>query len=480
MREWMNGGWVVLCVLVWSSGVLGQQGLRQVFIQGDGSNLPNLFHIHAQQQQVETQIQTTKMYYGLYLGCVGNFNLGDEVLADIALRMFTESFTSRGISLALSRFNPHGPHAENVNYEYRISLRSVHFVILGGGSIWGSEYSLIIKEALRRGTPVFAFGTGWDDYTRLLNMDTINKVLDGTFWLSLDTKPWMVELGQAVKFGGLRGPLTRNIAVAGNSKDIKLGDFDVIGDAGMLAMDLFEPDSRLNGDQDLNSWVVANKERYVVVNWAYLNLIYGGLAANDSNNDKKLDLIRSVALVVNSMVRVGYRVLFVPFEMKDISAVDTEIINALNIVAAQYKDVNYTGAVYSIRYVPDIETTLYLFKQARFSICFRLHAAVFSASVGTPFLALGYRSKIFDFVQTLQLREHALNTDAAKDVDALVQKIEFVRRLDRQEFESKCELARETFRNNYRTKIREFLSAIQDKYEKRVIKSASYAPNYIG
>ena len=53
-----------------------------------------------------------------------------------------------------------------------------------------------------------------------------------------------------------------------------------------------------------------------------------------------------------------------------------------------------------------------LMRRAHFTVSLRLHGAVLSAAASTPFLALGYRLKTFDFVDSLQLPSSALRTDA--------------------------------------------------------------------
>ena len=70
------------------------------------------------------------------------------------------------------------------------------------------------------------------------------------------------------------------------------------------------------------------------------------------------------------------------------------------------------GRLGALRAVEDAPVLLELMRQARFTVSLRLHGSVLSAAAGTPFVALGYRLKTFDFVDSIGMSRYALRTDA--------------------------------------------------------------------
>ena len=97
-------------------------------------------------------------YRGLYLGWLGQYNEGDEVVYHVAAELFSTIGINMGISVTLYPYKP--PLSCDLVY---ITLEAYDFVVHGGGSILGSpEYQCILKQCAKLSVPTVAFGTGWE------------------------------------------------------------------------------------------------------------------------------------------------------------------------------------------------------------------------------------------------------------------------------------------------------------------------------
>ena len=179
---------------------------------------------------------------GLYLGWLGYYNAGDDLLYHVASRIFAQRARrfDKNVGIALTWFYPPNPCNR-----LRINIQSYDFLVLGGGTIlMSSEYACIIKEAVTLGVPIFSFGAGW---ARLRVAPHLN-IEDESFFQSIavalsvrnETDPLCtLGLSAAHAYGGVRGPISMaalqaSAAAQGISKHELSKRMRVLGDAGIL------------------------------------------------------------------------------------------------------------------------------------------------------------------------------------------------------------------------------------------------------
>src|SRR5690606_3914149 len=72
-----------------------------------------------------------------------------------------------------------------------------------------------------------------------------------------------------------------------------------------------------------------------------------------------------------------------------------------------------------------------IMKCCTFTVNFKLHANVISAMAGIPFIALGYRMKTFDFMESIGRTSYVISTDE----DQIADKLEKLSRLVQENWE---------------------------------------------
>lgn len=66
------------------------------------------------------------------------------------------------------------------------------------------------------------------------------------------------------------------------------------------------------------------------------------------------------------------------------------------------------------------EELISIIERFAFTINFKLHANYLSLAAHVPFIALGYRFKVFDFVKSVDLENYIVSTDAGDLADQLL------------------------------------------------------------
>lgn len=85
---------------------------------------------------------------------------------------------------------------------------------------------------------------------------------------------------------------------------------------------------------------------------------------------------------------------------------------------------NKIGSSEAVRIAPKVYTAqalMRIMKRCDFTVNFKLHANVMSAAAEVPFIALGYRMKTFDFVQSIGLPSYVVSTDEEQLAEKLEQ-----------------------------------------------------------
>ena len=116
----------------------------------------------------------------------------------------------------------------------------------------------------------------------------------------------------------------------------------------------------------------------------------GGTANSNVYGGDERGVEQALKQVIDGLVRRSYKVLLFSVWGPDLPAVRR--------LAAQFEGNPNVGA---LRKVPSGSFLAWVLKRCRFTINFKLHANVFTAAVGRPFISLAYRSKCYDFAASL-------------------------------------------------------------------------------
>jgi polysaccharide pyruvyl transferase WcaK-like protein len=246
-------------------------------------------------------------------------------------------------------------------------------VFLGGGTLinWRGYYDRF-ENALNQGIPGVVFGTG---------------VLDPSFWQQQHSgvdyhqsmQEW-VNLLRRAQLVTVRGPQSAALLDGYGLKDVQ-----IIGDP---ALSVSMP-RRAAGNEQTG---------LVGFNLGSHGPIWG--------NQGKLNIVALATLKI--LLKQGRRIEFVPMHPND-----------LEIARAIRRELG--GKISIWRNFHDIPQTLSRFRDYDFLIGERLHSLVFAAAAGVPVVALEYRPKVSDFMESLDLRWFSLRTDIVT-VDSILER----------------------------------------------------------
>ncbi len=347
----------------------------------------------------------------LYLGFIGFQNLGDEVCYD--------AFTQR---LALM------PGYQAIPYDLRekpsvaeIFRRSpLRGVVLGGGSLLqGTAFIEPAFEAAGMGLPMWMFGTGVDyfteDYAKELTSGTPQDTPQMFEDKELETDK-IKKIIRHCRFAGVRGPLTYRFlsSVAGGDK------VRIIGDPGLVYMP--GKDASLLGLRPGN--------RFVAVNW-------GGSFGSIYGHDE----VRTMAGLADGLRRLidnlGYGILIYPMWEGDTEP-----------CARLFEAVDRKGRCVLAPGVGTVNGVCRMLREAAFSIGLKLHANILSARMGTPFIALAYRSKCYDFAGSIDMSGQCISTSSQGIADFIISQARAIAS-ERASMQKSMARYRESYRGQY-------------------------------
>ncbi|WML31550.1 polysaccharide pyruvyl transferase family protein [Neobacillus sp. OS1-32] len=312
----------------------------------------------------------------LYLGWLGQNNIGDEVLYELFEHMFYK----------------YNQHSENVYIDAfstdssnKVSISSYDLVVLGGGSLIHLPYWInICSEARKQNIPVVSWGTGIDGFYKSEHLNSIA--------ISTQLANQFKDEYEQFKYISVRGSFTKNALLNIGVKS----EIDEIGDPALIYAIEF-----LGEQQDL---VKNNKN--ILINWGtFYNNIFG-------QNEEKVE--QELASVANLLISNGYSITIYPIWTEDIEPVK-RLGQKINNKKCQI-----------ISEVYDAKTLQKLISQSYMTINLKLHANILSASANVPFISLAYRGKCFDFAKTVDCLEYTLPTDqvTSKQIMQIVESIE--------------------------------------------------------
>ena len=321
----------------------------------------------------------------LYLGWIGHKNLGDELIWEI-FNNLCNSYLDFDYQVTPS--TPDIMLKDTINYDT---------IVLGGGSILIPEYINWIHHAIEINKKIMIWGTGYDDEEKQF----VDLLANSSMPSCLYDDKIMAQLKDIVdksKYTGVRGPLTYNLLKSAN---VNMEKVYLSGDPGLLLapsrfISRYSPIIKFN-----------SKDKIIALNWGTsYNNIYG-------KDEKYVE--DQLAEVCKILLAQSYKIYMYIMWPEDII-----------FSKSLYNKLEYTNDVI-------LDTNLYsaaelskILQKCTLSINFKLHGNIISAAAGVPFVCLGYRSKCFDFVKSIDLNELIVPTDEKLMVKDIQRAIEFI------------------------------------------------------
>lgn len=322
----------------------------------------------------------------LYLGWVGFGNLGDDICRDLFVEHISGIALKEGVDIDVISLFP-----SRFSQQDLMTLKP-DLVVLGGGSLLESPYIEALILAQRHGIPTMIWGSGVDSLRPpATSIFSDSQRTEEQLKLIVDYSGYAgASLLQGVgncTFGGVRGPDTYTLL---QKLGCDLANVQISGDPGLL---LSAVAKETPSKSPLSDALSATDDRPVIgINWGTTrNKLYGEDEAKTRDR---------FAQALNDMSD-RYRFIFYAMWQHDLAE--------LQKLTSQVKR---SDAVISLDEVPSRAELTALFNRCSFTINLKLHANVFSAAVGCPFISIAYRSKCFDFAHSLKYGQFVIPADA--------------------------------------------------------------------
>ncbi|MFP3919023.1 polysaccharide pyruvyl transferase family protein [Lysinibacillus telephonicus] len=317
----------------------------------------------------------------LYIGWIGYKNLGDELMADI----FKQQFSILGESYKLDFVNIEHKYLKNV------SPNQYDLIVLGGGSILSGNGNLIhpyiieyLYNCLTINKKIMIWGSGIDwapkDYIeRLENNVEIPILISNNF--SAKIKQVFMES----VWSGVRGPLTLKVLEQyGVRKDAHIS-----GDPGfLLKPQVISKNEQINKLQS----TLQHNEKIIGVNW--------GTSFNNIYGEDEITVEDQLAVSLNQFIENGYFIYLFSVWRQDFPSIER-----------LYSKLDNKSQVILDRNLYNEYELMDILQNCTFTINFKLHANFISLAANVPFIAFGYRFKVFDFVKSINHEKYLVSTD---------------------------------------------------------------------
>ncbi|OLO37187.1 hypothetical protein BTR23_13730 [Alkalihalophilus pseudofirmus] len=315
-----------------------------------------------------------------YLGWLGHGNLGDDgcyilfrnLVNKYSSSIIVEPITVETISGNISTFKV--PFFQKKGSKKIWPISNADYVVLGGGSLLNApRYLEVLVRAHRKGIPTAICGTGIDG----LSMENINAIRSGSTFRAPTRSPFDARyyslLKQVVKNStviGVRGPHAYEL-IRETGCDMK--HTIVSGDLGLVL--------------DQLSSVTKDETKRLVVIWGESK------AASFGKNQSLLitqmdDWLSSHHFKTRPLVCILW---------------SKDRIPAQRFVKKMGGKVDYYDKPLSL------DNYRKVLSSAWGVISYRLHGSVFSAACKVPFISLSYRSKCYDFADSISQPNWALD-----------------------------------------------------------------------
>lgn len=326
----------------------------------------------------------------LYIGWIGYKNLGDELMFDL----FKECLLPLGKDYKLDVVNNEAVYLEHY------PLDGYDLIVLGGGSIISAPEQIInpvivntLYKAIKLNKKIMIWGSGTDWVPQKYLLQLQNKKE-----LNLAVNKNLIEklnevLAESV-WTGVRGPLTiqllKNIGV--DIEKIRLS-----GDPGFL-LQTGQP------KHIHHPFIIDQSKKVIGLNW--------GTAGSNIYGNNEIIVENQLANALKSLIQTGYKLyMFVVWQ--------NDILPSERL----YNKVNDPQNIILDKKLYNQKELMNLIGNFTFTLNYKLHANYISLASKIPFIAIGYRFKVFDFVKSVDLEEYIISTDS-NEIEDNIMKLE--------------------------------------------------------
>lgn len=303
----------------------------------------------------------------LYLGEIGYQNAGDQVMWDVFRHHFHKH-------LEANHFHVVGSLADNAD------PLAFDAVVLGGGSLIAPTYLEKLAVAHKRSKPYYIWGS---DVDKLVPKKGLDAMLNGSpLPAKLIARGIHSDMFRGARFAAVRGPLSQAfLQMAG----VDAENIAVSGDpALLLTPEEAKPVSYkppLPGDRP-----------YIGINW--------GTAMNQVFGNDEASVEDKLVTAAKEWIRQGYSILMFAMWPNDFPACR--------------RLMHKIGSEDRVRLFETVNPyeLMSIIGQCKFTVDFKLHAAVLSVVMRVPFIALGYRFKVYDFAASIDANGYVISTDS--------------------------------------------------------------------
>ncbi|NLM38974.1 MAG: hypothetical protein GX205_02875 [Firmicutes bacterium] len=291
----------------------------------------------------------------LYIGWVGFGNHGDDICRDVFIRRFKDRAAEASIDLEVTALFP------SAFDELALARLRPDLVVLGAGSLFELIYLKPLVLAQQYGIPTAIWGSG---------VDGLSAEPDVPHDLAYAIRQVVNQAGAI----GLRGPYTRMVLEKVGAAHPYLM---VTGDPGLLW------EKKTHGEANPPS----GSPRTIAINW--------GTARNNVMGGDERQVADALAQFLQN-IKKQYQLLIYPMWHADLEP------------CLRLADMVGSRDVCVLEEVPSPEELMAIYEKSVCSINMKLHANIFSAAAGCPFISLAYRWKCIDFAQSVECDEWVL------------------------------------------------------------------------
>jgi len=323
----------------------------------------------------------------LYIGWIGYKNLGDELMFDL----FKECLLPLGKDYTLDVVNNEAVYLEHY------PLSGYDLIVLGGGSIISAPDQMInpvivntLYKAIKLNKKIMIWGSGTDWVPQKYLLD-LQKEKELNLALNENLVEKLNEVLAESVWTGVRGPLTIQLL---KNLGVDVGNIRLSGDPGFL----------LQTGQPAHfhhPFLIEQSNKIIGLNW--------GTAGHNIFGNNEIHVENQLVTALNSLIQAGYKVyMFVVWQ------------NDLYPSERLYNKVNDPQNIFLDKKLHNQEELMNLIHHFTFTLNYKLHANYLSLASKIPFIALGYRFKIFDFVKSVDLDEFIISTDSNEICDDIM------------------------------------------------------------
>jgi polysaccharide pyruvyl transferase WcaK-like protein len=306
----------------------------------------------------------------LYLGEIGYQNAGDEVMWDL-FKQKANRFTTNYMDVLVA-----------CRQEYA-HISGYDIIVLGGGSLIAPSYISLLNKAMDLKKSIYIWGSGVDKIAGRVGLDNLlSRKAVPVNLVDRNTVNQLNKIIQYSRYAAVRGPLSHSFlkSIGVNTSKVRIS-----GDPAFL---LHKNDTA----KGLFTNFFEPGEAVVGINW--------GTAQHSIYGVKEVDVEDQLAAAAKSLIHKGYSILLYHVWPDDIPASKRLLSKIGRPDKVKLADTAYPYQIMS------------LIKKCRFTINLKLHAAIFSAVMGVPFISLGYRFKMFDFASSISMLPFVVPTDS--------------------------------------------------------------------